>query len=205
MQIVSERPLCRGWERCFNYPDSLLSGGGTAVTRWPYAQQPQLILVLYLLRGGGGCEERGLMLTTDLCNSEMRKSREFYQLKFPKVHLSMDVCPHKHRASFSLLTVNRPFPDTFSPTRTTQTTTLLSFQLKHIVKSHFPIQSTHWQASIPLTHIHKSPYNSEPQRRENKQPEGNWQRRNKDRLPNNTQKNNAYIHTRKCRHTIITP
>lgn len=37
------------------------------------------LTVLYLLRGGGGREEQGLMLATDLCNSEMRKSREFYQ------------------------------------------------------------------------------------------------------------------------------
>lgn len=48
MQIVSERPLCRGWEQCFNYPDNLLSGGETVVTRWPYAQQSQLIFQIYL-------------------------------------------------------------------------------------------------------------------------------------------------------------
>lgn len=48
MQIVSERPLRRGWERCFNYPDNLLSGGGTVVARWPYAQQSRLILRLYI-------------------------------------------------------------------------------------------------------------------------------------------------------------
>lgn len=48
IQIVSERPLRRGWERCFNYPDNLLSGGGTVATRWPYAQQSQLISRLYI-------------------------------------------------------------------------------------------------------------------------------------------------------------
>lgn len=58
-KILSARPLFHGWERCFNYPDNLLSGcGETAVVRWPYAQHLDLIVQLYI-SGGGGHEEMG--------------------------------------------------------------------------------------------------------------------------------------------------
>lgn len=106
------------------------------------------------------------MLTTDLWNSELRKSREWGDEKtfiskntfqFPKVHLFRDVSQFTDVPWYSFTYNNKP----------PQTTSFLS-------KIYFPVHSSLWQASIPLAHIHTSLHISAPQSRGNRQPEGNW-------------------------------
>lgn len=63
MQIASERPLCRGWELCFNYPDNLLSGssrnGGNEVTMC--SAVTTYLTVRYHLRGKDASPQRGVL------------------------------------------------------------------------------------------------------------------------------------------------
>lgn len=79
---------------------------------------------------------------------DQKKSTTESIFPFPMVHLSMDVCPHKHRASIWLLAINGPVSDTQAhtnnhpsiiPSKTTCPYPVLPLAGFHPTHSHPPL------------------------------------------------------------------